>query len=116
MHERILVVGGWLRRVVQGHFNYDAVPGNVSLRLSTFRKEVLLHSCAIRISASRCDSRGGAVRGSSAGTDLCAGAGDRSPSLPDHLARAPRKLALPPPRFKCADACARILLPARAFG
>ena len=29
----------WLRRVVQGYFNYHAVPGN-SHRLSVFRKEV----------------------------------------------------------------------------
>jgi hypothetical protein len=29
----------WLRRVVQGYFNYHAVPGNV-YRLGTFRKEV----------------------------------------------------------------------------
>ena len=39
MHESIPVVGRWLRRVVQGYFNYHAVPGN-SWRLSTFRKEV----------------------------------------------------------------------------
>ncbi len=29
MHEPIPVVGRWLRRVVQGYFNYHAVPGNV---------------------------------------------------------------------------------------
>lgn len=39
MHEPIPVVGHWLRRVVQGYFNYHAVPGNVN-RLSSFRKEV----------------------------------------------------------------------------
>jgi RNA-directed DNA polymerase len=39
MHEPILVVGRWRRHVVQGYFNYHAVPGNVD-RLSTFRKEV----------------------------------------------------------------------------
>ena len=39
MHEPIPVVGNWLRRVVQGYFNYHAVPGN-SWRLSTFRKEI----------------------------------------------------------------------------
>ncbi len=38
-HEPIPVIGKWLRRVVQGYFNYHAVPGN-SWRLSTFRKEV----------------------------------------------------------------------------
>ncbi len=39
MHEPIPVVGRWLRRVVQGYFNYHAVPGNVD-RLDAFRKEV----------------------------------------------------------------------------
>ncbi len=39
MHEPIPVVGHWLRRVVQGYFNYHAVPGNVN-RLNAFRKEV----------------------------------------------------------------------------
>jgi RNA-directed DNA polymerase len=39
MHEPIPAVGRWLRRVVQGYFNYHAVPGNVD-RLAAFRKEV----------------------------------------------------------------------------
>ena len=39
MHEPIPVVGRWLRRVLQGYFNYHAVPGNVD-RLDAFRKEV----------------------------------------------------------------------------
>jgi len=39
MHEPIPVVGRWLRRVVQGYFNYHAVPGNVD-RLDAFRKDV----------------------------------------------------------------------------
>ncbi|MFY9512995.1 MAG: reverse transcriptase domain-containing protein [Rubrivivax sp.] len=39
MHEPIPVVGRWLRRVVQGYFNYHAVPGNVD-RLDSFREEV----------------------------------------------------------------------------
>ena len=39
MHEPIPVVGRWLRRVVQGYFNYYAVPGNID-RLDAFRKEV----------------------------------------------------------------------------
>lgn len=39
MHEPIPAIGRWLRRVVQGYFNYHAVPGNVD-RLSTFRKDV----------------------------------------------------------------------------
>jgi group II intron reverse transcriptase/maturase len=38
-HEPVHVIGDWLRRVVQGYFNYHAVPGN-SRRLSVFRKEV----------------------------------------------------------------------------
>ena len=37
-HEPIPVIGKWLRRVIQGYFNYHAVPGN-SLRLSTFRRK-----------------------------------------------------------------------------
>jgi RNA-directed DNA polymerase len=39
MHDPTPVVGRWLRRVVQGYFNYHAVPGNVD-RLSRFRNEV----------------------------------------------------------------------------
>ena len=39
MHEPIPAVGRWLRRVVQGYFNYHAVPGNVD-RLGAFRKDV----------------------------------------------------------------------------
>ena len=35
-HEPIAVVGTWLRRVMQGYFNYHAVPGD-NLRLSRFR-------------------------------------------------------------------------------
>jgi hypothetical protein len=38
-HEPIAVLGTWLRRVVQGYFNYHAVPGNI-VRLSRFRDEV----------------------------------------------------------------------------
>ena len=39
MHQPIPVVGRWLRRVVQGFFNYHAVPGN-SQRLEAFRNDV----------------------------------------------------------------------------
>ena len=39
MHAPIPEVGSWLRRVVQGYFNYHAVPGNVD-RLDAFRKDV----------------------------------------------------------------------------
>lgn len=38
-HERVAIVGKWLRRVVQGYFNYYAVPGNL-YRLNGFRDEV----------------------------------------------------------------------------
>jgi RNA-directed DNA polymerase len=38
-HEPIPVIGKWLRRMVQGYFNYHAVPGN-SRRLSAFRRDV----------------------------------------------------------------------------
>lgn len=39
MHYPIPAVGKWLRSVVQGYFNYFAVPGNL-YRLSSFRKEI----------------------------------------------------------------------------
>ena len=39
MHDPVPKVGRWLGRVVQGYFNYFAVPGN-SHRLCTFRYEV----------------------------------------------------------------------------
>jgi hypothetical protein len=38
-HEPVPLQGRWLRSVVQGHFNYFAVPGNTS-RLETFRTEI----------------------------------------------------------------------------
>jgi group II intron reverse transcriptase/maturase len=38
-HEPVPVTGLWLRRVVQGYFNYHAVPGN-DRRLSAFRRDV----------------------------------------------------------------------------
>ena len=38
-HERISDTGHWLRSVVQGYFNYHAVPGNFAA-LRTFRREV----------------------------------------------------------------------------
>jgi len=39
MHDPVPAVGRWLGRVVQGYFNYFAVPGN-SYRLGAFRHEV----------------------------------------------------------------------------
>ena len=38
MHEKVAYVGKWLRSVVQGWFNYHAVPGN-SPCLDTFRTQ-----------------------------------------------------------------------------
>jgi len=38
-HERVADTGKWLRSVVQGYFNYHAVPGNFAA-LQTFRREV----------------------------------------------------------------------------
>lgn len=39
MHQPLADVGKWLRSVVQGYFNYHAVPGN-STSLQRFRREV----------------------------------------------------------------------------
>jgi len=39
MHQPLAEVGRWLRRVVQGYFNYHAVPGNLA-SLRSFRFEV----------------------------------------------------------------------------
>jgi len=39
MHEPVKVVGKWLGRIVQGYFNYHAVPDNLT-RLNAFRTEV----------------------------------------------------------------------------
>jgi hypothetical protein len=38
-HEPVSVIGAWLNRVVQGYFNYHAVPTNL-MRLDSFRSEV----------------------------------------------------------------------------
>jgi len=38
-HEPISVIGSWLNRVVQGYFNYHAIPTNL-IRLDGFRSEV----------------------------------------------------------------------------
>ena len=40
-HERMAEIGEWLRSVVQGYFNYHAVPGNMD-SLNSFR-EVIWH-------------------------------------------------------------------------
>ena len=40
MHDPVPQTGGWLKSVVQGHFNYYAVPGNL-MSLGVFRDRVL---------------------------------------------------------------------------
>ncbi len=42
LHDPIPKLGKWLRKVVQGYFNYHAVPGNQAA-LGTFRLEVIRH-------------------------------------------------------------------------
>jgi len=39
-HLSLAELGRWLRSVVQGHFNYHAVPGNLA-SLRSFRKQVI---------------------------------------------------------------------------
>lgn len=39
-HERVAETGDWLRSVVQGYFNYHAIPGNFAA-LQMFRREVV---------------------------------------------------------------------------
>jgi RNA-directed DNA polymerase len=41
MHDPLPQTGRWLRSVVQGHFNYYAVPGNLA-SLGAFRDRVLV--------------------------------------------------------------------------
>jgi hypothetical protein len=41
-HEPVGKQGGWLRAVVQGYFNYHAIPGNRTV-LDVFRVQVLRH-------------------------------------------------------------------------
>ena len=40
MHEPVARTGQWLRSIVQGYFNYHAVPGNID-SLSAFRYRVI---------------------------------------------------------------------------
>ena len=40
MHEPVELNGKWLRSIVQGYFNYHAVPGNID-SLSAFRYRVI---------------------------------------------------------------------------
>ena len=42
MHEPSVEQGGWLRRVVEGYYNYHAVPGNLRA-LRSFRREAARH-------------------------------------------------------------------------
>src|SRR5579872_5367542 len=39
MHEPIVLVGAWLKRVVEGYYRYHAVPGNLAV-LSRFRERI----------------------------------------------------------------------------
>jgi hypothetical protein len=39
-HQPVVEVGQWLRSVVQGYFNYHAVPGNMD-SLNSFRAQVI---------------------------------------------------------------------------
>jgi len=41
MHDPVPQTGGWLKSVVQGYFNYYAVPGNLA-SLGVFRDRVLV--------------------------------------------------------------------------
>jgi group II intron reverse transcriptase/maturase len=42
MHDPVEQTGKWLRSIIQGYFNYHAVPGNMQ-RLKVFRERVLRH-------------------------------------------------------------------------
>jgi hypothetical protein len=42
MHDPLSQTGQWLKSIVQGHFNYYAVPGNTA-SLSLFRHRLLVH-------------------------------------------------------------------------
>ena len=49
MHEPVAQTGKWLKSVVQGYFNYHAVPGNTdSLRVFRFRVTRLWRQVLIR--------------------------------------------------------------------
>jgi len=39
MHDPVARVGGWLRSVLNGYYQYQAVPGNLTV-LSRFRRQV----------------------------------------------------------------------------
>jgi hypothetical protein len=41
-HQPVAEVGQWLKSVVQGYFNYHAVPGNMD-SLNSFRSQVIWH-------------------------------------------------------------------------
>ncbi len=49
MHEPVAVTGKWLKSVVQGYFNYHAIPGNTdTLRVFRFRITRLWRQILIR--------------------------------------------------------------------
>jgi hypothetical protein len=60
MHERVSVVGQWLKRVVEGYYRYHAVPGNTAT-LGRFRDR-LCNLCAacLGVAASAADRVGNA--------------------------------------------------------
>src|SRR5215471_7489667 len=49
MHEPVVITGKWLKSVVQGYFNYHAVPGNIdTLRVFRYRVTRLWRQVLIR--------------------------------------------------------------------
>jgi RNA-directed DNA polymerase len=42
MHDPVRQTGKWLKSIVQGHFNYYAVPGSIN-RLGVFRDRLIGH-------------------------------------------------------------------------
>ena len=84
MHDAVPETGKWLRSVVQGYFNYHAIPGN-GKRLQAFRDGVTRYwgrrcAAAARLAASI----------GSAWTDWCAGGDSQRP----HHASVVSKCAL----------------------
>jgi hypothetical protein len=53
-HQPVAEVGKWLKSVVQGYFNYHAVPGNMD-RLNSFRSQVIWHWRRALRRRSQCD-------------------------------------------------------------
>ena len=64
MHQPLAEVGRWLRSVVQGYFNYHAVPGNLP-SLRSFRIEDVSAGCALSDVAARGAGRRGSFSSAS---------------------------------------------------